>query len=407
MQPDCKPRGRQRRWQAVGTLALSCAVLLLGLLPRPARAEGETASASPIYVLSIWTDDADDQAEALTQSLRSQVKAAPGWSLAIATQSFETLAIALRCPPKPDAACLQRIADQLRAEHYIWGTMSKRAGQVTADVHLWSRGKPQADASATYADSLTDPNQPALRAIATGLLSKLTGTAITGTLVVRAGDAGGLVVIDGQERATLHGGLARVVVDAGEHTVRVQIPGFHIPAQTASVGPNAERQVSFTVSTPETTAPPAGGPPSENGGGLRARGVLGYTAIVVGAGLLVVAGIEAANWVSDKNASDADRQSVPRTVTDVCSEPVNAAAVDACEKSRNAKTVSTLGWIFAAVGAAAAGTGVWLVVTDAAESTARPGDARASVPPRTTASRVELLPILGAHDRALELRVRF
>lgn len=389
-------------------LALACSVLLTCLYPRLALATGETTSASPIYVLSIWTDDADDQADGLTQALRQQVKAAPGWSLAIATQSFETLAIALRCPPKPDAPCLQRMADQLRADHYIWGTMSKRAGQVTADVHLWSRGKPQVDASAAYADSLTDPNQPALRTIASGLLNKLTGTPVTGTLVVRAGDAGGLVVVDGQERTSLHGGVAHVLVDAGEHTIRVQVPGFHTPAQTVSVAPNAERQVNFTLSSAETAAPPVGGPPSENGGGLRMRGIVGYSAIVVGAGLLVVSGIEAANWVSDKNASDADRQSVPRTVTDVCSQPVNAAAVDACEKSRNAQTVSTLGWIFAAVGAAAAGTGVWLVVSDVPESTVKPAEAAGDRPRREASGpQVELLPIFGVHDRALEMRVRF
>src|ERR1700679_4037287 len=109
---------------------------------RTAHAEPPNAKATPVYVLSIWTDDADDQADALTQALRSRVRQAQGWSLLETPQSFETLAIALKCPPKPDAACLQRIGDQLHSDHYIWGMMGRRKtpGEVTADMHLWSRG---------------------------------------------------------------------------------------------------------------------------------------------------------------------------------------------------------------------------------------------------------------------------
>lgn len=407
------PGALRPTWLVLPALALTCSIALLALVPRVALAAGETtASASPIYVLSIWTDDADDQADALTQSLRSQLKAAPGWSLAIASQSFETLAIALRCPPKPDAACLQRIADQLRVDHYVWGTMSKKGGQVNADVHLWSRGKPQVDASAAYADSLTDPTQPALHAIAASLLSKLTGsaTATTGTLLVRAGDGGGFVLVDGQERAPLRGGLARFPVDAGAHTVTVQIPGFNTSPQTVTTAANAEQEVNFTLSGAEVVAAPPGVAPTPNDsgtGGVRARGILGYSAIVVGAGLLVVSGIEAANWFSDKSAGESDRQNVPRTVTDVCADPGNASAVDACNKSKNAKTVSTLGWIFAAVGAVAAGTGIWLVVTDTPESGPRSGESSNKRPRTTAGPRVEVLPVLGAHERALDLRVSF
>ena len=54
------------------------------------------SKATPIYVLSVWTNDADDQADALTAALRSRVRQLPGWSLAETTQSFETLAIAGR-----------------------------------------------------------------------------------------------------------------------------------------------------------------------------------------------------------------------------------------------------------------------------------------------------------------------
>src|SRR5690349_6505730 len=126
---------------------LLAAAMLLSL-PRYARAETPSARATPVYVLAVRTDDSDDQADALTLALRARVRVAAGWSLLDTNQSFETLSIALRCPPRPDGACLQRIGDQLKTDKYIWGTMRKRtAGQVIAELHLWSRGKPGTDAT--------------------------------------------------------------------------------------------------------------------------------------------------------------------------------------------------------------------------------------------------------------------
>ena len=70
----------------------------------------------------------------------------PG-AIVLTEGSFETLAIALRCPPTPNQACLDRIGEHLHADHYVWATMAKeKAGEVTADVRLWSRGKPAVDA---------------------------------------------------------------------------------------------------------------------------------------------------------------------------------------------------------------------------------------------------------------------
>ncbi|HEY8089040.1 MAG TPA: hypothetical protein VIF09_14370, partial [Polyangiaceae bacterium] len=143
--------------QARLALALLAATAA-GAVSHPAHAEPPSAKATPVYVLSLWTDDADDQADALTQALRSRVRQAQGWSLLETPQSFETLAIALKCPSKPDAPCLQRIGDQLHADHYVWGTMAhkKGAGEVTADVHLWSRGKGDAETNESFTDNLKD-----------------------------------------------------------------------------------------------------------------------------------------------------------------------------------------------------------------------------------------------------------
>jgi hypothetical protein len=335
-------------------------VFVLGFTSRSARGEAASSKTIPVYVLSTWTEDADDQADAITQALRAYVQQVPGWSLLQTNQSFETLAIALKCPPRPDPACLQRIGDQLKADHYIWGTMERKKGstnEVSADLHLWTRGKPDVIVHESYADSLKDPADPSLRAIAGSLFGKLTGAETPAPSMV----AGGL------------------------ETLPLKVA----PQSAAAAGPDD---------------------------GFPTRPVLAYTAIAVGAGLLVAAGIEAVTWINDSNRSNDDRKLVPKSVTDVCTNPL-AAAQDACSKSKDAVTASTLGWIFTGVGAALVGTGVWLIVTDHA-STGAPADqvSRAEGLPASrrgrglsarAVRRVELLPSFGPRGGAVDVQVTF
>jgi hypothetical protein len=367
---------------------------------RTARAEPPSAKATPVYVLSLWTDDSDDQADALTQALRSRVRQAQGWSLLETPQSFETLAIALKCPTKPDAPCLQRIADQLHADHYVWGTMAKKkgAGEVTANLHLWSRGKGDAETSETYTDNMKDAGDESLKQIAAQLLGKVTGGAPSGTLVVHAGTSSGAVLVDGVQKGVLEGGVARVDVGSGPHTVTVKVPGFEAAPQQATVPVGQEQEATFTLSpataTPGDQAPHAPFP---------TRKVLAYTAIVAGAGLLVASGVEAGAWVSDSNASQDDRKKVPSNVTDVCADEVNSAALDACHRSKDATTVSTLSWIFGAAGVALATTGIVLLVTGHDSS----DGGRDAVTAKAPKPRVDVLPMLGTRAGAVDLRVTF
>jgi hypothetical protein len=380
---------------ALGLLAATA----LGAIARPARAEPPSTKATPVYVLSIWTEDADDQADALTQALRSRVRQAQGWSLLETNQSFETLAIALKCPTKPDPPCLQRIADQLHADHYVWGVMSRKkgAGEVNADVHLWSRGRLESEATEAYSDNLKDASDESLKQIAARLLGRLTGGVAGGTLVIHAGNGGGAVIVDGVEKATLEGGVARVDVGTGPHTIAVRVPGFASSSQQASVGAGAEQEVNFGL----TLAPQA---PHETTARapFPSRKVIAYSAIIVGAGLLIASGVEAAAWVNDNNASKNDRLQVPSTYTDVCAAEVNAAAQDACHKGKDAVTVSTLAWVLGGAGAALAGTGLVLLMTDpGTRESAR--DAAAPAQRR----RVEVLPSVGARGGTVDLRLTF
>jgi hypothetical protein len=388
--------------RALRLAPLAFAVLLVAseaLVSTVARAEPPNTRATPVYVLSLWTDDADDQADALTQALRSRVRQVPAWSLLETSQSFETLAIALKCPPKPDGACLQRIGDQLHADHYLWGTMAKKkgAGEVTADLHLWSRGRASTEAGEAFSENLKDASDESLRAIAARLFGKLIGSGATGTLVVHAGRGAGSVLVDGSEKATLEAGTARLEVPAGSHTIGVHVSGFEAAEQSFDVANGGEHDLTFTLASARHA-----NRDEQARSSFPVVKVLGYSAIVAGAGFLVAGGIEALNWVSDSNASSNDRQTIPRSVTDVCSDQAPAAQ-DACSKSKDAMSVSTLGWVFAGAGAVLLGTGIVLVMSDHGPSE----ETSASTSRRAPSAAVRVLPSVGPRAGSLQLRVDF
>jgi hypothetical protein len=380
------------------------ATSVLGLAASPSRAEAPNGRATPVYILTLWTDDADDQADALTQALRSRVRQASGWSLLETNQSFETLSIALKCPSKPDSTCLQRIGDQLHADHYVWGTMGKKRapGEVTADLHLWVRGKPSTEASETYSDNLKDASDESLRAVAAKLFGKLTASSAPGVVLVRAGRSSGSVLVDGVERGSLDGGTARLEVPAGAHTFAVKVAGFDAAGQSTEVTAGSERELSFSLTPSRQAAESAEARSSSSS--FPVTKLLGYSAIVGGVGFLVAGGIEGLNWINDSNASSNDRNSVPKSVTDVCTYQ-SPQAQDACSKSNDAKSVSTLAWVFGGVGAVLVGTGIILVTSD--HGSAEPRRDASSAPRPKAAPDVQVLPEVGPRAGSLSVRVRF
>jgi hypothetical protein len=348
-------------WPAVLLTALSS-----GLVTRAAHADAPPAPAIappaiPVYVLAVWTDDADDQADALTRALRSRVRQSQGWSLQETNQSFETLAIALKCPPKPDTACLQRIGDQLKASHYVWGRLGKKKGapgEVATDLHLWRRGKPGIETRGVLSDNLKDPNDEALRSIAGDLFNQLAAAASPRTT---------------PPAVAVGGAAAPAVGPAG---------GAYEPDSP----------------TPDDTAP------ARSEQRFTARTALAYSTLALGVGFLAAATVEAANWISDSNASTDDRKLVPATVTDVCADRTTPAAIDACNKSSDATKASTLGWIFAGAGAGLVVTGIWLVVT---EHTGVRAHEETSAAPGASKTALDFVPSLGPTSGSVAVRLRF
>ena len=378
--------------------SLLAATALVGpMFIAPAYAEPPSSKAQPVYVLAIQTDDADDQADALTQALRWRVRQAQGWSLLESPQSFEMLSIALKCPARPDAGCLQKIADQLHADRYMWGTMVKRpAGQVTADLHLWTRGKGDADVAEAYSDNLKDASDESLRGVASRLFAKLTGGVSGGTVTIHAGTAKGTVLVDGTERGSLDGGVARVDVPAGSHTITVKVPGFDAQPQTATVAMASDQDMNFSLT-------PAGAPAPEPSSGPSARKVGEWTAIVVGGGLLAAGAVMGIKWIIDYNHGKDLQNQVSQNNKDACATQDTTQAQQLCQTSKTVQTDYTLGWVLGGAGAAVLGTGLLLLVTD--HSTKDEGPA-AEQPPQAK-PRLDVIPQVGATGASVGLRLTF
>ncbi len=365
---------------------------LMVLLGGRAGAEQNNPKATPVYVLDIDTEDSDDQAEALTQALRARVRSAQGWSLTDTTQSLGKLIVVLKCPLKPDAACLQRIGDQLKADRFIWGQMTKKAPQVTVEVHLWSRGKPDVKASETYSENLKDPNDESLKKIAAKLFAGVTGSVTSGTVTVRAtGAASGMVLVDGAERARLDAGVAKVDVPAGKHNVEVRAPGFEPWSQQVDVAAGGEQEITATL------APSKGEPPpvivKSN---IPVKKYAAYGLIGLGAVSLAVGVFEGIKFLGAKSDLNDDRGKVSGAVTDVCADLSTNAAIDACQNYKKAKDARMLGLIFGGIGAALIAGGVVLLVTD------KPTE---GAPQKDQAVRV--IPTLSPTAAGLDVTVRF
>ncbi|HVH41633.1 MAG TPA: hypothetical protein VM925_04800, partial [Labilithrix sp.] len=275
-----------RRWFTLALLTLVAVVLS----PRLARADQSTAHTVPVAVLALDSDDAEEQAEALTGALRSRVRTSQGWSLIETLQSLGMLTAALRCTTKPLAAeCEQRIAEQIKADRYIFGyvTRGPQAGQVTAEVHLYQRSKPDTVIRESYADNLKDQNDDTLRAVAQRVLDRLGGSAL-GTLVVRLGNENGEIVVDGDKRVPLQKGNARLDLAPGSHSVEVAGGG---PSQKRNVlvAVGKETAVDLTLTSP----PPA--PPVQTSS-FPTRKVVGGGLVAVAVPLVVVSVINFIAW---------------------------------------------------------------------------------------------------------------
>ncbi len=360
-----------------------------------ARAEDPGPNVHSVAVLGIESDDAEEQAEALTTAIRTKVRAAPGWSLGDATQSLSMLTAALKCPQKPDGGCEQRIADQIKADRYVWGAMRKGPpGKVTVELHFYGKGKPGIIANASYSENLKDQNDDSLRREAQALLAKLQSTSV-GSVSVRSTTSDGDVVIDGARKETLKAGQLKVDLAAGPHTFDVSPAGAPVEHKTVDV---------VAGKTTELSAGPALVVDGEAAPQISKRKVLGVGAGVVGVGAAVTSIAFAIAWQGQQSDNNALLKNVPKgaDVSTLCNDKTAASVACTHYNSNNGTAVldSVLGVGFGVLAAAGLGASVYLLFIN-------PNGSNADAPKTAAQPNVRLLPQLGPTGGSLGLAGSF
>lgn len=337
-------------------LLVAFGLLLVGL---PAAAQSKTT----IQVLSIASDDAFEQANALTIALKRAVSRAEGWTLSKGDFSLEVLTAAMGCPLPPDAGCQKKISQKVGSNRYIWGTLAKSGKkEVVAVLRLWEDGEQKKDTEIKYAANLTDSADDTLLAIAADAFARLTGEA-TGIVVVTAGNLNGKVFVDGKEMGTLTDGRTELTLPSGDHKVMVRADGYNDAIGTVTVRAGSSAEVALTP-TAKGAGDAKADVTADTGGGSNTK-LLGYVGVGVGGALLLAGSYFLVKTVGQRGDSELDdyrNNEVPKgeEACDWAESHERSDIVDLCNANSRDRT---LAWVLLPAGAVVTGVGVYLLMT--------------------------------------------
>jgi hypothetical protein len=383
---------------------LLAATILLGLSLFAPSAQAQGArSGSVLHVLPLDSEDADDQAEALGVALRSRAreKLSP---VADTSPSLGMLLAALRCPSRPDTGCLQKIADQLKTDRFIYGHVSRMGpsarGQLTADIHLYVRGRPDSSVKEVFSYNLKDQNDEYMRRMAARIVDRLAGTGPQTAIVsLRAGHADGEVWVDGAEKGRLQQGRASVELAAGRHVIEIRASGYATARKEITVVGGTDADVTVPLALESESGA------SSDGGGTNTRAIAGWALVGVGVAAGGFAIYETVHFLKlrsdtedfrDGHTIDGQKPS-KEAICQAGSGPAPAwvgndagAAKGICDNYDSAKTASLLGIVGGAVAVISLATGSYLLLSDTSAKKDAPKSAHAPRPPRKAS--VQFLP---------------
>ncbi|MEO8798158.1 MAG: PEGA domain-containing protein [Polyangiaceae bacterium] len=393
-------------------------------------------------ILGLDSDDAERQADALSSALRTRARAQPGWTISDNTDSIALVTAALRCPPHPDATCEKRIAEQLKTEKFMWGTVKRVGpGQLAAEVHYWQRGKADSSVKEIFPDSVKDANDPAARAAASHIFEKLTGaTSIGATITLKAGEGQGAIFVDDEAKGTLTNGTAKLDVTPGTHTVEVRSEGFMPSKQTVTVAASSDTPVTLTLvaaAAAQNTPPPIEPPPVAPSRAGKGRTILGVALIGLGVVAEGIAGYEGLRFLSNagtwndfklqgcagnKGLGETGSVAIDGTTADLpgCGTPTGtkheiacaapgspgAASSDQCNAYDTAKGSIAPGFIFMGAGIALAVSGVIVLVT-APKDAEDPSVTTSNKTAATKKIMPQILPIVGPNTAGVSAGFSF
>ena len=356
-------------WTMAMTVAGNVAIAQPAAQPAVAPATPARAAApapkfrAEVPVVTLLGDDIEDQAEALSGAIRSRLREKRVAPVDDTTMNLATLLAALACGDRPDPLCLLKIGDHLKVERFVWGAVKKgpERGQLTADVHLWRRGKSEQAATETFSDNLRDQNDEVLRRIAARIFEKLTGAPVAGLLTVRAGESDGSVLVDGAVQGALEHGQAVLELKPGSYNVEVRVTGYKSASHRVVVAPGADLVLNLTL-VPEKAA--VADKPSRP---ISGRTILTLGILAAGVGFGVAGTVEGVSFLSKQSKNDEHHKTYG--ANDFCdpAQPhsANPQQLDeACQNLKGAKSALALEAVFYSISAVLVGTGVVLLITD-------------------------------------------
>jgi hypothetical protein len=355
-------RGRppaSSRAATVAAVAFACAV--------PARA---ASLSTPVAVIGIETDDAERLAEGLTEAVERAIDKAPGWRKVRVRESLSTLGFAFKCPSRPDAACLDRIAQHLGVELVVWGTMHRAAeGRFDASMHLWRRRGPGSEYTARLVASREPKSDPLVDAQGVACAKNLLSP-IRSTLVVKvAFSEPAALRVDGLLRGSVVDGAARVDLEPGPHRVEVARGVEFVAGREVDLRGDEEVELRLEPGGGESASSI---PLASAASDVPWKTYAGYGGLGLGGAFGVAAIVEAVRFANAKSDLEQTLALIPRTVGDVCATDTVPNAVNACRSYDEAASARTLGFVFGAVSILAIGGGATLLWQGTQEQASQP-----------------------------------
>lgn len=262
---------------------LTCALLALAA---PAVAQ------STVVVLGIRSLEGDDDfARNLSGAVRSAASQVAAWQLSEREVTLAQAALAHGCE-EPEPTCLQQMAGSLRTQRIVYGDVRRTSAGSGFDwsvsLHIFDAEAGRIEHSAEEVipgvrRDIDELREPARRIVAT-----LSGAPRVGTLRISANVPGAEVRVDDEAVgvADAQGELVVPSVPAGSRAIRVVAPGHEGFRSTVEVEAHGETGVEAAL------VASAGAPSSAAAGGSSLP-----VEMITGAALLVVAAGLAAGWI--------------------------------------------------------------------------------------------------------------
>lgn len=409
--PLSSPNGTQNRGKAFRSavaLALSVSLSLTPVATSWAAAAG-TPGAVELEVLAFSSNDAVDEAAALTDAFKHAIISAPGVTDHGKSHALEAVALTAGCDDPMAAGCAPKIATEIKYDKFIYGTVKKTPpNKITATLTYYNAGQVKTVAKTYDAGPVAkDGTSPELKKIALDALYSLMGGAPKGKVDVTvsgpAANADGELFENNQSIGTVTAGKGSVDLPSGPHTLELRVKGYASTTGTVEVTPSgAALQLAPVRLEPSKPID------WQLYGGIAAVGV---GLVFMGLGVSSSLGVKDAQnddtftnyrrrWPASEGDTCARAREGKESPTNDPSLPKIASTVvgicdDAASKQRSQFIFYGLGAVFVAGGAV-------LIATD--KGPAKEGDKPAD---KTAGVRIELRPVVSPTFSSLSLVGQF